>query len=451
MLTDIIQKLILLAVGVLFLSSGALILLRLKNVNRTEFTQIIKTSDYLNAWIILICFVFTLTYGIFNHFNMKKSVHAIVSLNYSEASQALNSNGTRYNMAEIISDEVVERAIRKGALEKVTVKQLKNCLTVYPCVQGGVGDESQYHISTEFAVEYHASKDTDHLDSENVIKLITSAYKEYYIEKYTDNFHLDPEKPDFSEMEYMDIVSYLDKETQSVLNYLYGMAGKNPSFVTENGSTFNSIAGKVYQFKETQINQNLRSLILQNGIVRSEEEYTDRLSYQNKNIDFDRQKNQVSYALCNEAIAMYSEEMTRIVLVPTWDKSGKYYMGRTKVGVDELSVMATDFSNYVASNEKEIMDNNLVIAKISENSGNAELYENTDALIESIYESIKAFEKEAITAGREYSRHKMNQCIAVSIYGVSLMSELKTLVVFAAFAYVSLMLRHISKRFPKKA
>ena len=35
---------------------------------------------------------------------------------------------------------------------------------------------------------------------------------------------------------------------------------------------------------------------------------------------------------------MYSEEMTRVVLVPTWDESGKYYMGRTKVGIDELSV-----------------------------------------------------------------------------------------------------------------
>ena len=252
-------------------------------------------------------------------------------------------------------------------------------------------------------------------------------------------------------MEYMDVVSYFDKEAQAILNYLYGMAGKNPSFVTENGSTFNSIAGKVYQFKETQINQNLKSLILQNGIVRDEDEYVDRLSYHNKNVDFDRQKNQVSYNLCNSAIAMYSEEMTRIVLVPTWDQSGKYYMGRTKVGVDELSVMATNFSDYVASNEKEIMDNKLIMEKISSGSDDSSLYSSADSLIESIYTSIKDFEKEAITAGREYSRHKMNQCIAVSIYGISIMSELKTLILFAAFTYISLMLYHISKKFPKKA
>ena len=451
MITEILQKAIFIIIGLVLVAAAVKLLLRLRNVNASERKQIFKTAGYLNAWLLLLCFVLTLGFGFVNHFEMKKSVHAVVSLNYSEASQALNSNGTRYNMAEIISDEVVERAIEKGALQNVTVKQLKSCLTVYPCVQGGVADESQYHISTEFAVEYHASKHTAHLDSENVIKLITAAYKEYYIEKYTDNFRLEPEKPDFSKMEYMDIVTYLDKEAQAVLTYLYGMAAKNPSFTTDNNATFNSIAGKVYQFKQTQINQNLRSLILQNGVVRDREKYVDRLAYQNKNMDFDRQKNKLSYELCNEAIDMYSEEMTRIVLVPTWDESGKYYMGRTKVGIDELSVMATTFSEYVASNEKDIMNNNLIIDKIQINNRTVFLPDAVDALVESTYASIKTFEKEAINAGREYSRHKMNQCVAVAIYGVSLMSELKVLILFAGFTYVALMLRRIAKKFPKKA
>lgn len=451
MLADLLQKAILIIVGLVFAVSAAMIFFRSKNVNRTEGVQILKTVGYINAWIILGCFVITMVFGVFNHLSQKKSAYAIISLNYSEASQALNSNGTRYNMAEIICDEVVKKAIENGALKDVTVAELKQCLSVYPCVQGGVGNESEYHISTEFAVEYRATKETDHLDSENVIKLITLAYKEYYIENYTDSFSLDSQKPNFAEMEYMDIVSYLNKESTAVLNYLYGMAEENPSFVTGNQSTFNSIAGKVYQFQKTQINQNLQSLILQNGITRDKEGYVDRLSYQNTNMDFDRMKNQVSYDLCNKAIEMYSEDMIRIVLVPTWDESGKYYMGRTKVGVDELSVMATTFSDYVSSNERHIMDNQLVLDKISASKQDAQMLMSADALIDSIYNNIKAFEQEAITAGREYSHHKMNQCVAVSVYGSSLISELKTLFVFAAFAYVSIVLCRISKRFPKKA
>ena len=451
MLVDLLRKAIVVCVGIVFLVSAAILFFRRKNVNSSTFKMILKTAEYLNAWVILLCFVFTMAFGICNHFTMKKSVHAVVSLNYSEASQALNSNGTRFNMAEIISDEVLERAIQKGALEDVTVDDLKPCLTVAPCVQGNVTDETQYLISTEFLVEYRASKDTAHLDAENVIKLITASYKEFYIEKYTESFHLNPQKPNFKEMEPMDIVLYLDKEASAVLNYLYGMAAKNSGFVTENQSTFHSIAGKVYQFKETQIGQNLRSFILQNGLTRDSEQYVDRLQYHNKNVDFDRQKNEASYGLCNEAIAMYSEEMTRIVLVPTWDQVGKYYMGRTKVGIDELSVMAKTFSTYAASNEKEIMDNQLIIDRIDASSNNPALYQSLEAQIESIYTHIKAFEQEAITAGREYSRYRMNQCIAVSIYGVSLMQELKTLVLFASFAYVSLMLNRIARKFPKKA
>ena len=451
MLAYILQKLVILSVIGLFAASAAKIFFRLKSVNRTECKNIFKTAEYFNALIILICFTVTMLYGFFNHLDQKRHVNAVVSLNYSEASQALNSNGTRYNMTEIISDEVVSRAIKKGALNNVTVKQLKECLLVYPCVQGSTDDAAKYHISTEFAVEYHASKDTAHLDSENIINLITTAYKEYYIEKYTDNFSLDAEKPDFDKMEYMDTVSYLEKEAQAVLNYLYGMAEKNASFVTESGNTFNSIAGKVYNFKETQIIHNLKSLILQSGIARDKVRYIDRLKYHNNDVEYDRRKNAASYDVCSRAIDMYGKEMISVVLVPTWDKSGKYYMGRTKVGVDELSVMAAGFSNDVAAEEKEIMDNRLIIDKISSGNSSAQSYASADALIDSVYKSIKDFEKEAITAGREYSRYKMNQCVAVTIYGTSIMSELKTLVAFAVFLYAALLPYRISKKFPKKA
>lgn len=450
--TSVLQKIPVAIVAVVFLIAVARIYFRWKNITIQKVIKILKTTNYIQAWVLLLVFFITGVFSICNHFYAKQYSSAIVSLNYSDASQAKNSNGTRYSMAEITSDQVVEKAIELGALENVTVKQLKEGLTVRPYVQGDAFDESQYHISTEFLVEYKATKYTQHLNAENVINLLTSAYKEYYIEKYTDNFNLDTidNKPDFSQMEYMDVVAYLNKETTTILNFLYGMAGKSSSFVTQNNTTFNSIAGKVYQFQQTQINENLKSLILQNGMARDKASYIDRLSYQNKNTDFDRRKNLVSFNLCNDAIAMYSEEMTRIVLVPTWDNSGKYYMGRTKVGIDELSVMATDFSNYVATDEKSIMDNNLIMDKIKNSPKKNNAKAAADELILSIDKSIEAFANEAVTAGREYLNHTMNQCIAVNFSGGSVFREIKMIVLFAGFNYMSIMLYVISKEFPKK-
>lgn len=451
MLSSVLQIVPLAIAGVMLLVAAITIYIRSKRVTRNEFLKICRSVKLLTVWVLVFSVVLTGVFAVCNHLKSKQHVTAVVALNYSEASQAQNTNGTRFNMTEIICDEVIERAIRLGAFEDVTVAQLRECLSVYPYVQGDVDDKSNYHISTEFVVEYKASKHTAHLDSENVIMLLTSAYKEYYIEKYTDNFSLSAQsgKPDYANMEYMDIVSYLNKSTTSVLNYLYGMAEKAPSFVTSGGTSFDSIAGKVYQFQSTQIEENLRSLILQHGIAKDKQSYLDRLTYQNTNVEFIKQKHIASFDVCNATIDMYSVEMTRVVLVPTRDANGKYYMGRTNVGVDELSVMATSFSNMIADNEKTLMDSSLIMKRMQEAEDISAASAQADELIAKIDKTLNELTVEAITAGREYADHKMNQCIAVSISGTSLFDELKMVAVFAVLAYVSAMAYEMSKKFPK--
>ena len=451
MLSSVLQKIPLLIAGLMLFIAVVTIYFRSKNVTKSEFFKILKSVKLLTVWVLIFTFVLTCAFAVFNHMRSKQYVRAVIALNYSEASQAQNSNGTRFNMTEMICDEVIERAIKKGAFEDVTVKDLKSCLYVFPNVQGDVDHESNYHISTEFIIEYYASKHTDHLDAENVIALIASSYKDYYIEKYTDNYSATSEedKPDYSEMEYMDIVAYLNKETTSVLNFLYGMAEKAPSFVTSSNTTFNSIAGKVYQFRETQIEQNLKALILQYGIARDRQGYIDRLTYHTNNISITKDKNTASFNLCNAAIDMYAEEMTRVVLVPTWDESGKYYMGRTKVGLDELSVMATGYSNQIAENVKEIVNNEIIINRMGTENVTYTGSEQADSLIASIDEVLNGFTVEAIAAGREYSNYRMNQCIAVSISGSSLFGELKSIAVFAVLAYAAAIALEASKKLPK--
>ena len=451
MFSSILQKIPFAIVGVLLLVAAITIYVRSKHVTRSERFKIFKSVKLLTVWVLVFTFVMTGVFAIFNHIKAKQYMMAVVSLNYSEASQAQNTNGTRFNMTEIICDDVVARAIKLGAFDDVTVEELKECLSVYPYVQGDVNDESNYHISTEFIVEYSASKHTEHLDAEDVIALITGAYKEYYIEKYTDNFSptTQAEKPDYSTMEYMDLVAYLNKETSSVLNYLYGMAEKAPSFVTSKNTSFNSIAGKVFQFKQTQIEQNLTSLILQYGIVKDKPAYIERLTYRNTNTDFTKQKHLASFNLCNETISMYSDEMTRVVLVPTKDSNGRYYMGRTNVGVDDLSVLATSFSNMVAENEKELMNNNLIIKRIEDVEGISPYAIEADELILSIDKALNDLTVEAVTAGREYSDYKMNQCIAVSFSNASLINELKMVAIFAFLAYIAGMSYELSRKYPK--
>ena len=118
MISSLLQKLPLAVVGLLLVVSALTIYFRSKNVTKSEFLKIFKSTRLIGAWILIFVFVISGIFGIFNHIKAKHSVTAVVALNYSEASQAQNSNGTRYNMAEIICDEVVEKAIEMGAFDK---------------------------------------------------------------------------------------------------------------------------------------------------------------------------------------------------------------------------------------------------------------------------------------------------------------------------------------------
>ena len=83
-------------------------------------------------------------------------------------------------------------------------------------------------------------------------------------------------------------------------------------------------------------------------------------------------------------------------------------------------------------------------------SGESWAKESAEDLIKSIDESLKSFAVEAIAAGREFSSSRMNQCIAVSISGVSLMRELKSLILFAIFAYAAMLIYVTAKKIPEK-
>ena len=77
-------------------------------------------------------------------------------------------------------------------------------------------------------------------------------------------------------------------------------------------------------------------------------------------------------------------------------------------------------------------------------------YEFTSQSVdEDLLSAIDEFTKEAIRAGREYASYQMNQCIAVSLSGISLFNELKKIFVFACLAYVAAILHSVSRKFPK--
>ena len=237
---------------------------------------------------------------------------------------------------------------------------------------------------------------------------------------------------DFADLDYLDIVDYLTNQVMVIQNYMYGMAEKNTSFISCGGETFYSLAMKCENLDEVQIQNNLKAYILDNGISKNPEEYIGRLEYENTRLDYEYRRAIAAFNVRQSAIDLYSEEMTRIVLVPTWDTDGEYYMGRTKVGIDQLSLEAEEYSQTAADYSQEMQTNSSVIEAYA-NSGSSGQNVYLDGLIETISSEIMSLAEEAKRISQEYSETRMNQCITVTADGGSFLKY----AVLAVGLYVS--------------
>lgn len=380
-----------------------------------------------------------------------------ISLNYAEASNGQNMNGTRYNMSEILCDDVLERTIKKGAFKDITAKQLKKTLDVYPTVSGSAVDKTRYHVSTEFRIDYIPTKDTYHIDGNKFLPLLAECYREFLIDNYADNLDtiavdINPDK-DFKDLGYFDICNYLSMEAEILENHMLRLAKENSSFIASNGESFNSVASKLYQLRSEKIKDDLYAMIVNTGISKSHTTDLKSLQYEVVLLDFEKQKMEAGRDISSEAVEMYKEAMARIVLVPTVNKDGEFYMGQTKIGLDKLVEDGVNYSTEAASYAKQIEDKNNIINSVKAGNG-ATTNDSIDTLIAQTSNAINEYSQEASQVALEYSNTKMNKCVKGVMYPKShkrdfVISFILTVGMFLALAFLYAV-RQIPKRETEK-
>lgn len=450
MLSEILKATVILIIAAVLIAGISVFYKKIRNLTKSKAKAEFKKLKIFRLSALVFAVVICLTYTLASYFDTSKQASAVIGLNYAEASFGQNSNGTRYNMSEIICDDVLERVIKKGGFEGVTASDLKSCLSVTPLTQGNSYSKENYHISTEFNITYQANKKTQKYSSDTVVQLLCNSYRDYYFDKYVNDFQIqfDDLAKQTKGLDYIDAVTLLGNKANRILNYLYGLREKNSSFISDSGATFASVAAKVDTLSSTQINGSLYSYILQNGVSSNSSRLISRFNYINSQSKFEKKKLDKSYSITNNAISKYDKDMARIVLVPTWDDDGQYYMGRTKIGIDTLSVQSVDYSNDIASVEKEIRDNNLKLAKFKAAKGNTlKNRKYVSQLISDTAKSIEKLAEEARLIGQEYYSNQMNQCISATVYPATVLSKAKVLIIVFLAAYVACWLKKSSADF----
>lgn len=374
----------------------------------------IKTIVVLMCVFVFISLIVTYT-GSFN----KKSV--VLSLNYEEASKGQNPNLTRYNVYELKSDRVMERVISNAGLQDVlTPTELSEHIDIAENSSGKTidpNDSSTYYISTSYTVSYRMNREIKNISVDDMMTLICKSYNDMFHEEYVGTKSvLKYNLGDIEGKEYIEIAKLFTNKSDQMLRYIQQRIEENATYRSEiTGQSFQTIKKMIQNVQNYSIKK-YSAFVLESGLSRNKDHYIRTLNYKNDMLNINYQKFMIDYNVRKQQVQDYDSAMIGTVMVPSINEKQEYYMSRTNTGTDYLTKEADYSLSQGNAVDRDIIDNNDIIAKVNASTADEESYKKADELIKTVDEELKQVANTADTTDKEYIKHTTKDYLTFTEY-----------------------------------
>lgn len=427
-------RLFMLVFPVLLIIAAGICLIRVPSGEKKKSVRARMGKIRENALLWLTaCVLYTACFAGISIVQQRLQNSITIGLNYEEASKGLTPNGTRFNSYDIVDDEVLNQAIEDGGLGNISVSELRSTLDVQPLQSEETLSEDQYYMSTEYVLSYEASLKTILLDGKNIVESVANAFYNSFVEEYTRKTDiLEIDYTDVDEADYLDKVDILEKQITAVQNYLWTCNTEGQNYVADDNETFASLASKIADYQDVEL-ERLRSYILTKGLSNDSGRQLAKLNYENLIRDISYQRDTADYDVRLETIDMYERDMATIVLVPTTDDEGEFYMSRTKVAVDDFADEADLSSQSAAQTQQEIENNRYAISQLNSASASDDEYETADDMIEAFKATLTDYAERALEMVKDYDTQTSGNYLVVSSNSTGVMQGIikNSVIVFA--------------------
>ena len=360
----------------------------------------------------------------FSYVHSFQNASAILAFTYPYASDGLYPNGTFLNAYNIFTYDVIENAIRKAGLEGyVKPSNLMDEITIRPRSDASL-------ISTQFIVSYTKGKDDQlgAVSAEGLLNSIIYAYIDHFHEIYSnDQIVLDLDIIDDKYSEYSDLVSYFNVALNQLQKYLSSQQINDKDFVSDDGTSFQDLINIIERYRLHSLME-IESVINERGIAQNRDAYIARLNYriwENSNTyDYNR-KMQMLY---KKILQDYESRLTSVVFIPSLDTERKFYMSKTKSGLDIHALNATNYEGQAEELQLQINQTNQQISKIMDKENLSVQAANTarvNSMFAELRKQLNATMNKIRLVEKKYSQYKNHNYVTVSPVEVSFMEHIK--------------------------
>lgn len=379
---------------------------------------------WTNKYHLFLCLLtLCCLFGLLHYFKSADSATASISFNYSEAALGMNPNKTRFNAYEIVSDEVMERAIRRvGLQDRLTPSQLAECLSLNPDSTGSANG-SEY-ISTNYYLSINARKlDLGNRKPMDLLQSVCESYREIFLSSYCDNQSILMEKLELSAAcePYLRL-NELEVRAAGLNRYLNARLKENKSFTDDANpdittNNFTTLGKKINNLVDYDL-PNAMAFVIEGGVARNPSMLTSILDYKNKIDDIAMRKELAYYDADKNGISLYEKSMTSIMMIPTVDEDREYYMSRTKTAMDELARAADSSLSNATDYQSEIVSTGYVNQKIRELDAGQPRLAEAQAMVNKLETAINEIAEELFVLDKAYIKYKSQNYISFT-YGAA--------------------------------
>ena len=413
-------------------------------VLRKHFLKILLISIVLVAIACLVSYVISF-----------RTASYILTFKYPNASDGLYPNGTYFNAYNIFTPEILDDAIHKAGLGgQVYREEVEKGLTIR-------ARSTPDLITTQFNVTFSRGSDVDlgAVTPEGMLQSILYAYIDFFHSTYSsDQLALDLTLVDKGYLEYTDIIDYYNIYLNQLQKYLKSQQENNKDYVSSDGTSFQDLINIIDQYRLTFLRE-VEAIISERGVTNNKEAYLDRVKYRLWNLTNKYNYNRQMQQLYNEIISDYEARLTGVVFIPSLDSERKFYMSKTKVGIDLYTLKSTTFEEEAEEIQREINRLNQYIMMINDEETILMDVENTarvDSLLEEFRTRLNATMVDIRRVEKEFSQYKNHSYVTVKPNepGLIKRTNAKMVVIVvalldAAFVVV-LAIRHQSKKEKEK-
>ena len=395
-----------------FLTNGLLRLFKLKYV------------------IFLLCAAILLAGGAwgYNYFVRSKLITMTIELNYPGSEKGLNPDGSFFDITELHSEALIEKAKKGLQTENEDTEFLKTRLSfttnvssdVFDTVVSSVEDgEINIFLPTTYFLYYSQKDKFGKNETSEFINNLADAYREYFHDKYTlknDLLVFDESTYDLDSTDYLEAYDLLYKKTTSMISLVESHEAKNNTFKSSDGYNLGMICDMLRQFKDINL-ANYNSFIIQNGVSKNNPLFVGRVSrlMEDKLLDYNLLAEEANVK--KNALADYDGNITANAFIPAINAEKDYYMARTKTGLDYIAEEAQSAQVRAAALRSDVEELKNFKEKFALHAFSAKEYtRKADSMLETLIVRLSEISAVAKRADDEYLEYETRDYFKFKIY-----------------------------------